>query len=280
VGRALTHEELSELIGAFALDAVDPDESEAVETHVAECPRCRQVLSQRQQVAAALGNAGGPAPPGLWDAIEVAIRSQPVERPPDRTLSKRGPADQSASVISHPTLAPMPRVRRLSAAARAGAVLGAAAAAAAIALLGIQVGHLNHKVDQSNRGTPNLQAAAEQALGNPADTRIMMTATHGSARQVAEIVITKSGASFLFNRDLPRLPPNRTYQLWAVIHGQAISAGLLGTDPETGVFTLNPAELTTTFELTDEPAPGSPNPTSPPVASTALRVKTPNISGK
>ncbi|MGZ4705939.1 MAG: anti-sigma factor family protein, partial [Acidimicrobiales bacterium] len=57
--------EVEELIGAFALDAVDADEREAVERHLADCPRCRNELAGHLEVAALLGNTGAPAPDGV-----------------------------------------------------------------------------------------------------------------------------------------------------------------------------------------------------------------------
>ena len=36
-----THQEIEELLGAYALDAVDDDERDLVEAHLAGCPRCR-----------------------------------------------------------------------------------------------------------------------------------------------------------------------------------------------------------------------------------------------
>ena len=39
--RELTHDEAAELLGAYALDAVEADERDAIEHHLNECPRCR-----------------------------------------------------------------------------------------------------------------------------------------------------------------------------------------------------------------------------------------------
>ena len=52
----MTHDEVSELLGAFALDAVDGEEYEQIEAHLSECPRCRAEVDAHREVAAALGN--------------------------------------------------------------------------------------------------------------------------------------------------------------------------------------------------------------------------------
>ena len=67
--RELTHDELQALIGAYALDAVDADEREAMELHLLECPRCRAEVAEHREVAAFLAHNGHTAPEGLWDRI-------------------------------------------------------------------------------------------------------------------------------------------------------------------------------------------------------------------
>ncbi|MGH2872076.1 MAG: zf-HC2 domain-containing protein, partial [Solirubrobacteraceae bacterium] len=56
MGRQLDHHEIEELLGAYALDAVDPDERAAVDSHLAECLRCRAEVDRHRQIAAGLGN--------------------------------------------------------------------------------------------------------------------------------------------------------------------------------------------------------------------------------
>src|SRR5690606_35755181 len=55
-------DEFTELLGAYALDAVEPDEREAVERHLADCPRCRSEVAEHREVAAYLAHAGTDAP--------------------------------------------------------------------------------------------------------------------------------------------------------------------------------------------------------------------------
>ena len=65
----LAHEDIQELLGAYALHAVDPDEAEVVERHLEGCPRCRAEVEGHREVATLIGNSGGDAPDGLWDRI-------------------------------------------------------------------------------------------------------------------------------------------------------------------------------------------------------------------
>jgi anti-sigma factor RsiW len=93
VERLIGHTELQELLGAYALDAVDPDEAAAIERHLPTCPRCRNELAEHREVAALLGYAGGSAPSGVWDRIVASL-----EEPPPALLLTRmiGPPDPGA----------------------------------------------------------------------------------------------------------------------------------------------------------------------------------------
>ena len=53
----ISHEEASELLGAYALHAVDGDEVTEVEEHLDTCPRCRAELDGLREVAGALGTS-------------------------------------------------------------------------------------------------------------------------------------------------------------------------------------------------------------------------------
>ena len=77
----MTHVEIEELLGAYALDAVDEDERREVEEHLATCPRCRGEVAAHREVAAMLGNATGEgpavAPENLWDRIAASLQEEP-----------------------------------------------------------------------------------------------------------------------------------------------------------------------------------------------------------
>jgi anti-sigma-K factor RskA len=130
----------------------------------------------------------------------------------------------------------------------------------------------DHRVNQvtAASGAQTLSAAARSALLDPTANRVVLKSTNSDAQPAAEVVALRSGAAYLFNDQLPDLPAAETYQLWAMIDGQPISVGLLGTHPSTVAFTLDPTDLTNAFAVTVEPAGGSVAPTHPPVASTTV----------
>src|SRR5688572_24895940 len=73
----MTHEQLQELLGAYALDAVDSDEALAIEAHLSECPRCRAEVADLREVAGLLSHAGAAAPEGVWDRIASSLTEPP-----------------------------------------------------------------------------------------------------------------------------------------------------------------------------------------------------------
>ena len=57
--------EIEELLGAYALDAVDPDDGGArSRQHLDGCVRCAAEVGQHHEVAGLLANSGAPRPPG------------------------------------------------------------------------------------------------------------------------------------------------------------------------------------------------------------------------
>jgi anti-sigma factor RsiW len=259
MGSAVSHDQLRELLGAFALDAVDPGEAAFVRAHVGGCPRCRDEVAEYQRTAAMLANTGGAAPAGVWQAIAARIEETPPASDvlpilPTRELGRRGTS------------------RRLRPRVAGGLVALTAAVVAAVAFLGVRVDHLDHRLNQMSTASAgqSLSVAAQAALLDPAAQRIALTGTAPGAARVAEVVVLPSGAAFWFNQGLPTVAASQTYQLWAMVDGQAISVAVLGDDPQTVAFSLDGRAITDAFAVTVEPAGGSVAPTRPPVASTTI----------
>ncbi|WP_129337869.1 anti-sigma factor [Cellulomonas endophytica] len=77
-GTGGTEEDVRELLGAYALDAVDADERRAVERLVARDPEAAAELAELRWVATRLGEAVAADPPaGLRDAVLAAVRGVP-----------------------------------------------------------------------------------------------------------------------------------------------------------------------------------------------------------
>jgi anti-sigma factor RsiW len=80
-----------DLLGAYALDAVDDDERQAIERHLDNCAQCRREVAEHREVAGMLASGWLPAPEGLWDRIAGSLEEPP---PPLRMPSEaEGPAE-------------------------------------------------------------------------------------------------------------------------------------------------------------------------------------------
>jgi anti-sigma-K factor RskA len=73
----VTHEELRDLIPAYALDALEPEAARAVEAHLPGCGECRDELSSFQAVAAELATGVTPVEPPAALRERVLAVAQP-----------------------------------------------------------------------------------------------------------------------------------------------------------------------------------------------------------
>ncbi len=136
-------------------------------------------------------------------------------------------------------------------------------AAAVIAVLGVEVSHLDHQV-QSLRtavGQYGLSGAAAQVALGPHRTVVL---TAGKA-EVAKVVVGPSGTAFWVQSSLQELPTSKTYQLWGLAHGNIVSLGLIGPDPRS-VAPFRVEATITTLMVTAEPSGGTAKPTLPVLA--------------
>jgi len=261
------HGEIQELLGVYALDAVDAETAAMVERHLEGCPRCATEVAQHHEVAGLLANSGGASPAKLWDGIASQLDGS---TPPSwQSLSDRletGP-DRTGLMSSGSTnVVPLADRRgRRWVAWTAGAV--AAAAAVVAVVLGVQVRHLDHQV---NSLQAPLSAAERSALGLSTTKQVELVALPGSAGAASEratVVLTESGTGFVQAQGLSRLPGGETYQLWGVVGQKTISLGLLGAHPDVVVFSAAGATPVSAFAITAERSGGVVQSTNQPVVA-------------
>lgn len=243
MGPELSHTEIAELLGAFALDAVDADEAEAVERHLAYCPRCRDEVTGHREAVAFLANAGSVAPEGLWSRIADGLE----EAPPSPELS-------------HLPLRRRPDRRSLPA---KPVVALAAAAAAVIGVLGVQVQRQDGRLDRLSPALEQrgLDEAVAAALFDDRSTKVDLASDDGAL--FVKAVVQPDGRGYVVRHNLPPLGAGRTYQLWGLVGEQTVSLGVLGADPQVRAFAA--AGDVAVLAVTAETAGGVVSPTSPPV---------------
>jgi hypothetical protein len=105
----LGHPEVQELLGAYALDALDPGEADAVDLHLRECPRCRAEVEEYRETAAMLAFGGVAAPPGVTAAAAVVISLVALSVSVARSGGEDGSslADRIGAVVQEPEAIPV-----------------------------------------------------------------------------------------------------------------------------------------------------------------------------
>lgn len=219
-------DDIDELLGAYALDAVDPDERHRVEEYLAANPRAAAEVRQHREVATMLAYTGSDAPDGLWDRIASAIEEPPPAPGPE--LARVMPIE--------------PERRSRSRLGTLGRWSLATAAAVVLAIAAMVV------IDDRRGGPAPLEAAVDAARAER-DGRSAELVADG-ADPTVEVVIDDSGRGYVLGADLPQLPRDRTYQLWGVVGDDVISIGILGPSPEIATFTarVDLAALAITIE--------------------------------
>jgi anti-sigma-K factor RskA len=256
MARELSRRELNELLGAYALDAVDDDEREQLDEYLARTPEARVLVAEYRETAALLAHSGTEAPPGLWERI-----SQSLEEEPPRLAT--APPAGVATLES----------RRSRLARRVAAVAAVAAAVLVVGTVTVKIVQQDDRIDELDREAEAgaVLAAAETASRDPSATRTAMASTDGTLE--ARVVRLPDGDGFLVENNLPALPSDRTYQLWALMGdaqpARPISAGVLGPDP--GVSAFRAKGPVVGFAITDERAPGVVSSTNPAVVQGNVR---------
>ncbi len=242
------------LSGAYALDALSPEEQDTFRTHLTACPACREEVEELREAAARMGAAqwSAPSPALRARVLEAAARTpqQPPARfvPAARTHDGDG-ADGSARGATGATGAGG-TVRR-----RWPAMLAAAAAVVALTLGG-------GSIVRSLGGGEDLTTAAAAVFEADDVRRATVETSNGGALTVG---ISESRNEMAVDaRELPPLDRQHVYQLWTVQDDARVSAAIL-TGGTTGAAMGLPA-ADTRVAVTVEPAGGSQQPTGEPIA--------------
>jgi anti-sigma-K factor RskA len=220
-----------DLVAAYALDALDDEERERFERHLAGCEDCTEQLELLEEAAAALAyGAEGPEPnASLRDRILTAAKSEP-----------------RASVFRFPQ-------RNWGFTAVAG--VAAVAAVAALAL-GLWANSLSNSLDRERSANDAYEQAArllsEKASATP------LVGADGS------LLIANDGRAAIVVCGLDRAPSEKTYEAWVITGTTPVPAGLFQ-----GGKDCQPVELTRTVPknatvgVTIERAGGATSPTLP-----------------
>jgi anti-sigma-K factor RskA len=226
-----SHEELKELIAAYALGAVPEEEIAVIRAHILSCEECMAEADGYVDATGALAFAVDPVelPAGFEARVLGRVHEGRPSRAPERRLRRRW--------LSAPVLA-------------AGVLV--------VALLAVlTVGLLDARSDLSQHEgilTALLHEGGIEVEGEGAVGRMVPTRTGG--------VFAVTG--------LREAPDAHTYQLWLIEDGEATSAGTFDVRDGISILeTDRSLEGVDDVAVTIEPGDGSDQPTREPILSSA-----------
>ena len=235
------------LSGAYALDALEPQEKADFERHLQSCAACDAELRSLRNTVAALADGATEAPPDRLRASVLAGISEVRPLPP---VVDAGPAE---------VLAAHRRTRPSAWLLLAAVVLGVFALGA-----GWRAVSLQQQVTQLSSAASDLNSL----LTAPDATTVTGPVTTGGQ---ATVVISRTrGQAALATAGLTPAPAGYVYQAWFIPNsGAPVSAGVLDEHAALALLQGNPATAAT-VGVTLEPDGGSTAPTSTPVIAIPL----------
>ncbi len=266
-----THEELTELLPGYALDALDAEEVRLVARHLDGCPICRLHLDELRDTASFLAFAAPPAQPG--PAVKRALLARAAKMTASDATGGRadtGPPEPSA--VSAPPARPAggAPVRLLG--GRMRIALAALAAAVVLALGGWNIA-LQRRLQHAEE-----EAAIARLLYTPGTAHSLTDGNPDGYGGPAGFIYADpaSNVALMHAYYLPPLPPDKRYQLWLITpSGERDSGGLFTVDANGSAQVLvhapAPFAKYERVGVTIEPYNGSPGPTSPRVVGGALQ---------
>jgi predicted anti-sigma-YlaC factor YlaD len=218
---------LHDLTAAYALDALDPEDTREYEVHLARCERCREELASLSEAAGALAYATeAPAPPA-----ELRAR-----------ILQQASRERSNVVPLRPRWAvPV-------------ATVAAAAACAALGL-GIWAASLSGKLDRREEALARQERVAQILARSDSRTISFPQGT---------LVVTRTGEAALVLRNLDEAGSGLTYEAWVADQGAPEPAGLFDGGEVVAVPLERPVREGASVLVTKEKAGGVQAPTRAP----------------
>jgi anti-sigma-K factor RskA len=240
--------EVDELAGAYAVDALPPDELEAVEQHLATCR-----LSEHAEFHELLETAG------------MLPFSVTPSAPPPELASRILAAAGAGPTLASPNLRHDEPLRLKVVPFQRWRAFALAAAAALLVAIGLGWWGLSQHNALVAERQASQQRAALLALITSGDLVVQTPAVSNLTSGL--LVQPNSGDSAYLVENWPAPPPGKTYQGWYFKGGAPVSAGVFegGTNGARLIRLNAPLTGAQAFAVTVEPSGGSVQPTSQPL---------------
>jgi anti-sigma-K factor RskA len=239
----MNHERFDELKDAYALGALPEQERRELEEYLAAHPERQAEIDELGNVASliALSPPEQEPPSELRRSIMDVVEAE-AQRPPARTRSWLAGVRELLSV------------RNLA--------LGAAA----LLVIGLFSWNmlLQGQVQDLQGQVASLQDSQESRM-------VALAGTGAAQRAQAEVILLKDHKAVLMAEDMPRVPENKTYQIWVIEGDVTQPSGLFEPDGETVAAVVEkPLDEDDVIAITIEPNGGSQQPTTHPMLTAKL----------
>ncbi len=237
-------------LAAYALDALDRDEAGFLKRHLAECPRCRAEVATLRESTVALATSvpQRDAPAGLRERILAAARQEAPPRRASRGRSLGWIAAAASLVVA--------------------AGLGATLFQSRADQRGLRerIARADSLLNARARDVAVRDSLLARVLGPEVET--ITLASTGAAPSMRLFWDRARGVMVVSARRLPPPSAGRTYQLWGIgADGKPVGLGTFATDAQGAAVVTMAVSGDARFgvsAVTDEPAGGSPQPTTTP----------------
>ena len=244
----LSNQEIRDLLPAYALGALEPDEVQQVEAALRQSAELRAELAEFEQVTDALLQAVPPVEPPSSLGATIMAMATPTEMPPTIPLT---PGFQFV------------RPNR----ARIISTLAAALLIVALAVFLIVRG---------SDTTDPMEAQISTILEDDASLVVDIMGAEGHETLEGSFVIASDHHEAVLQlSNIDVLSPEQAYQLWLVRGDERLSGLIFQPDASSTLHLVTLPDDFASFQaigVTIEPAEGSPGPTSDPVFVTPLEL--------
>ncbi len=255
----MNERDVSELLGAYALDALPPDETAAVRAHLATCATHAAEAAELRAYADLLPHAvdATPAPTRLrgrvLDAISAEARGASTQQTPQpRDFATAGRERERSGALRGESNILLFRSRTWASIA---AVLVAAIGALLVwNLVLVNGGGGTNETEFAQRITSTVPLRSPRGAGGSASV----------------VYLGNQHKAIIVGEGIARLDDSKTYEAWAIGGQRPKSLGLVRVDADGHMTTVVPYDASpdTTIAITIEPAGGSVQPTTDPVFTT------------
>jgi anti-sigma-K factor RskA len=237
----MNHKRFDEVKDAYVLGALPEQERRELEEYLAAHPERQAEIDELGNVASllALSPPEQEPSPELRRSIMAVVEAQ---RPPARTRSWLAGVKELLSV------------RNLA--------LGAAA------LLVIGLFSWNMLLQGQ---VQDLQGQVASLQDSQQSRMVALAGTGAAQRAEAEVLLLKDHKAVLMAEDMPRVPENKTYQIWVIEDDVPQPSGLFEADGDTVAAVVEkPLDEDDVIAITIEPNGGSQQPTTDPMLTAKL----------